>query len=106
MLTTAEVAAHLERITYLPGWTLAVRDGRHEGQHLTIGAVLPDAYHQGDLVTLDVHSALPPMRDLEALEEWLLWRLCRLQSHEVREWLRLDGVPVSDPHAPQADRDL
>jgi hypothetical protein len=33
VLTTAEVAAHLERLSYRPGWSFAVYDGRWEGQH-------------------------------------------------------------------------
>jgi hypothetical protein len=48
---------------------------------------------------------LPPMRDDAALLDWLLWRCCRIECHEAREWLRLDGKPWSDPHAEGADRD-
>jgi len=106
VLTTAEVAEHLATLTYRPGWSLTVYDGRWEGQHLVITAEVVDSYHPGQTTLLDVHSMLPPMRDGQALDEWLAWRLQRLECHESREFLRRDGRPIHDPHAPQADRDL
>lgn len=106
MLTTAEVAAHLAELTYRPGWSLAVYDGRWEGQHLVITAEVVDSTHPERTTLLDVHSMLPPMRDGQALDEWLAWRLGRIEMHEMREMLRRDGRPIFDPHAPHADRDL
>lgn len=106
MLTTAEIQEHLKRISYMPGWEITVYDGRWEGQHVVIRTVVPDSYNPGSDVVLDVHSMLPPMRDIDALEEWLAWRLCRLATHEVREFLRRDGKPIYDPHAEFAERDL
>jgi hypothetical protein len=29
----------------------------------------------------------------------------RIESHEAREFLKRDGLPIYDPHAPFADRD-
>jgi hypothetical protein len=54
---------------------------------------------------LDVHSMLPPMRDTIALEEWLAWRLGRLEVHEMREFLKRDGRVIFDPHGADADHD-
>jgi hypothetical protein len=106
VLTTAQVQAELERVTYKPGWTITCYDGRHEGQHLTIRADLPDACNPGDTVTIQVETALPPIPDVDYLHAWLIWRLCRIESHEAREFYRVDGKPVFDPHAPYAERDL
>lgn len=106
MMTTSEIQDHLSRITYKPGWELKIYDGRWEGQHLVITTVVPDSYHPGETVTLDVHSMLPPMRDGNALDEWLAWRLGRIEVHEMREFLRRDGRPIYDPHAEYAERDL
>lgn len=106
MLTTPEIQAHLWRLAYKPGWTFEAYDGRWEGQHIVIRTHVPDTYNEGQTVVLDVHSMLPPMRDTQALEEWLAWRLGRLEQHEMREFLKRDGEVIYDPHAPLADRDL
>lgn len=104
-LTTDQIRACLKRITYKPGYRFTVYDGQWEGQHLVITTAVPDAYHPDRTVTLDIHSPLPPMPDDAALHAWLMWRLWRIETHELREWFRVDGVPVSDPHAPGAARD-
>ncbi len=104
-LTTAQIAAELEKVSYKPGFRFTVYDGTWEGQHMVITTSVPDAYKPGEMTVLDVHSMLPPMRDREALWEWLAWRLGRIEIHEMREFLRVDGRPVFDPHAPFAERD-
>jgi hypothetical protein len=106
MLTTAEIQAELERVTFMPGWTITAYQGRWEGQHLQITTQVPDAYDPASTVTLDVHTFLPPIPDAEYLHDWITWRLARLAVHEVREFYRVDGKPAHDPHAPFADRDL
>lgn len=106
VLTTAQLAAVLDRVTYKPGWLFKVYDGRYEGQHVVITTCVPDAYNVGETVTLDVHSMLPPMRDEAAFLDWLLWRVSRIEIHECREFFRVDDAPHSDPHAELADRDL
>jgi hypothetical protein len=104
-LSTDQIRQHLERLTYKPGWSFRVYTGRFEGQHVTIETTVPNTYHEGKTVTLRIESALPPMRDTQALEDWLAWRVIRIESHEAREFLRKDGLPIYDPHAPFADRD-
>lgn len=106
MLITADLAQVLARVTYKPGWRFAVYDGRFEGQHLVITTQVLDAYDPDSTVTLDVHSMLPPMRDEQQFLDWLLWRVCRIETHEAREFLRVNGVSHNDPHAEYADRDL
>lgn len=105
-LSTAEIQAELERVSYKPGWTFTCYDGRWEGQHLAITVEVPDATRPGRTVTLDVHSSLPPIPDVPYLHTWLAWRLGRIENHEMREFLRVDGKAAFDPHAPFADRDL
>lgn len=107
MLTTAEIQAHLADFTYLPGWRFIVYDGEWEGQHLVITAQVLDSRHVEEEVytTLDVHSMLPPIPDTDYLNRWLVWRLARLAIHEVREFARVKGEVIFDPHAPDAERD-
>jgi hypothetical protein len=105
MLATAQIQDELSRVTYKEGWAITVYDGDWEGQHIVIRTAVPDAYHPGQTTTLDVHSALPPMPDVEYLHRWILWRICRIESHEAREFYRVDGRLVADPHAENAGRD-
>lgn len=106
MLTTTEIAAHLERLTYRKGWALRVYDGAWEGQHFVITTDVEDTYNPGQTTTLDVHSMLPPMPTTADLERWLAHRLGRIEIHEMREHLKRDGKPVFDPHAEHAGRDV
>lgn len=106
MLSTELLRTHLARITYKPGWSLELREGRWEGQHLVITTVVEDAFKPGEKVTLDVHSPIPHMHSFDQFDEWLMWRLWRIESHEMREWFKRDGKVVSSPHADGADRDL
>lgn len=105
MLSTRELQAHLERLSYKPGWEFIVYEGAWEGQHLAITVELPDSATDGT-ITLDVHSALPPMPSLNYFERWLCWRICRIETHEAREFFKRDGWSVFNPHAEFADRDL
>jgi hypothetical protein len=105
MLTTHEIQQHLRKLSYKENWTFSAYEGRYEGQHIVIRASVPDSYSDGTVV-LDVHSMLPPMRDKRHLEEWLLWRLARIEVHEAREFLKRNGRVLFDPHAPDADKDL
>ncbi len=105
MLTLAEIQAHLQRVKYLPGWSFQAREGRWEGHHLVIQANLENSYRPGEFLLLDIHSKIPPMRDTSQFDEWLVWRLCRIASHEVREWYKVDGKAPFDPHQEGSDRD-
>jgi hypothetical protein len=105
MLTTDEIRGWLARVTYKPGWFFTVYDGEWEGQHFVITALVPDAYNPGATTVLDVHSALPPIPNQEYLWHWITWRVGRVESHEMREFLRVEGDAIHDPHAPNAERD-
>lgn len=105
MLTVSELQEHVKKLTYKPGWNLRVYEGLFEGAHFVVRAVMEDSYHPGQKVTLDIHSMLPPMLDTDAFENWIIWRLGRIEVHEAREWFKRDGKPVFDPHAEYAERD-
>lgn len=86
-------------VTYRPGWRFEVYEDAYEGPHLRIRTDVEDAFHPGTMVELRIESPLPPnLRTADDVDEWVLWRLERIASHEVREWLRRDGVQVSNPH--------
>lgn len=105
MLTMAEIQRHLRLLSYKPGWSFEAYEGRWEGHHLVIRTEVEDTYRPGSTTVLDVHSMLPPMRDTGALEEWIAWRLARIEVHECREFFKRDGQVIFDPHAEFASRD-
>lgn len=88
--------------TYRPGWTFTVWQHRYEGLHVTIDADVDDAYHPGETVHLTIHAPLPPFRDEQDIEHWLLWRLTRIETHEASEFLRRSGRQIRNPHDEEA----
>lgn len=106
MLSTQDINEHLSKVTYKPGWSFKCYNGRWEGQHFVITTVVPDAYDPTKETTLDVHSALPPLDTTEQLDKWIMWRLGIIEIHEMREFYRVDGKVVADPHKEHANRDL
>ena len=104
-LTVPDLQALLDVVTYKPGWRFELYDGRMEGPHVAIWTQVLDAYDPETTTVLDVHSMLPPMRSAEQFYDWLLWRICRIETHEAREFLRVAGAVYDDPHADGADQD-
>jgi hypothetical protein len=106
VLTTLEIQEHLRHVTYKPGWSFTAYDGRWEGQHIIIDVVTPDAFNPGHDITLDVHTSLPPLDTIRELDRWLLWRLMRIESHELREWYKVDGKVIVNPHSDDGNHDV
>lgn len=99
-LTAADLRAALAAVTYRDGWSFTLAESRHEGPLLRITvAGEPDSRHPGATVDLGIDTYVPPFRDVPAFLDWLLWRLQRVASHEVREFLCYRGALISDPHA-------
>jgi hypothetical protein len=98
MLSTADINRELDRIAYKPGFTFKAYDDQWEGQKIRIQAEVPDAYNPDETVTLGIDSFLPPLLDEWEVRRWLMWRLLRIENHEAREFFRLDGNILWDPH--------
>jgi hypothetical protein len=103
MLTIDQMREALEHVTYKPGWRLTLFQHQWEGIWMAIRAELPDADWPTRTTVININTPVPPMRDIEGFYEWLAWRLARVEIHEMREFLRIDGVKYSDPHAPDAN---
>jgi hypothetical protein len=99
MIDYTALAGALSRVTYKPGWkfTPAVN---YEGLWVHIDAMVTNAYDPTGYTDLHIEAPLPAplINDERDLLEWLVWRLHRIESHEVREWLHFDGRRVLDPH--------
>jgi hypothetical protein len=103
VLTLDALRRQLERVTYRPGWSMHLYEPKFEGVWISIRAELPNAYRPDENTVINVRSAVPPMPTGQYFLEWLLWRILRIESHECREWFKVDGEPLYDPHAPDAN---
>lgn len=106
MLTLGEMQDRLGEMTYLPQYEMEIYQGRFEGAHFHLRASVPDYINKGEPTVLDIHSPLPAMESTDQLDNWVVDRLIRIASHEVREALQVDGKPIFNPHAEGADKDL
>jgi hypothetical protein len=73
---------------------------------LRVISVVPDSYNPGRKIEVVGKHAVPmwiaddPRRAIEAgeLGHWLQDTLMEMERHEMREWLKRDGVLHDDPH--------
>jgi hypothetical protein len=101
-LTTEQLRDELLAISYRKGWRLNVYDDPFEGQKLRVVAPeLPDSYDPDGTRTIDVgaDTFIPPMLTAEQFHWFIWWRLDRIERHEAREFLRVNGEVLFDPHA-------
>ena len=107
-LTRADVAAVLRGVTYRPGWSFLLDDDPYEGLVLWIRAKVENSYRPEEPWDLAIATfvPLPVLHTPQDFLDWLLWRCLRIESHECREWLRVHGKPISDPHAERVAPDL
>lgn len=106
MLTIQQIEDELKKITYRNGWKFFVYQGAWEGQHMRIEATVPDSVELGQDVSLKIETPIPPYNTIEDFHLWLMYRLIRIETHEAREWFKVDGIPVFYPHMDGADRDI
>jgi hypothetical protein len=104
MLSFEELRTELGRVTYKPGWRLLLYRHRFgEGIWLSILAEVPDSNNPTRTTVINVRAAVPPIPDAAYFHEWLNYRLDRVDNHERREFYRVDGAKLHDPHAPDAN---
>jgi hypothetical protein len=101
MLSGLEIQAHLESLTYKPGWAWELHHDPWEGYYIRFLIDVPDS-HGHQPMTLGISSWLPPMQNTDQLDLFMAWRIGRIESHESREFLKRAGRPVFDPHLPDA----
>jgi hypothetical protein len=47
----------------------------------------------------NVHVPVPPIVNAEHLHDFIMWRLARIETHEMREFYWVDGTIRDDPHS-------
>jgi hypothetical protein len=55
-----EIAAHVARFTYRPGWKLSIFADPWEGPVFRVVAKVPDTYNPGETTELRINSRMPP----------------------------------------------
>jgi hypothetical protein len=101
-LTTEQLRDELLAMSYRKGWRLNVYDDPFEGQKLrVVSAPLPDSCDPDGTRTIDIgaDTFIPPMLTAEQFHWFIWWRLDRIERHEAREVLRVNGEVLFDPHA-------
>lgn len=88
----------LPTVTYKPGYTVTLLE--HEDNITFIcQRLLPDV-DTGEPRYLTFTRTLPLERALDdhMLRWWIRENIIAMESHEINEWLHIDGVRVVDPH--------
>lgn len=98
-LSGPALAAEVERMTFMPGWELSVFLDPFEGPVFRVVAKVPNSYSD-EPVTLQINSRIPWQTSIEDFRLWCLWRCDQIMRHETREWFKIDGKPLYDPHDP------
>jgi hypothetical protein len=94
-----ELAAELAHYEYLqPGYKMSLYLDPFEGSCLYVVAMVPNGYKPTEQTQLRIRSLVPPCTSPTTFGHWLLWRLCQIATHEVRELLHYKGKPLVDPH--------
>jgi hypothetical protein len=102
-LTPEQIAAALPLYRYKPGWHVSCHEQPYdtfpyEGFCVDVRFEVPNAYHAQDMQVQNVHVPVPPIVDTEHLYDFLTWRLARLELHELREFVWVDGKIRDNPH--------
>ena len=104
MLTGDALHHQIGRRLYIPGWQLTVADSTWSGPWLRVLTATTNSRRPDEPIVLDIQSATPPQQAAYAFDQWMVWRLIEIASHETREWYRdTDGIPIFDPHHQHAN---
>ena len=99
VLTVTEIQEHLVRVTYKPGWTFeCYEDVVYNAPSVRICALVPDVNNPEETVTVVQKSICPYLVTVEEFDRWMIFRLEEMERRELREFYRVDGAPVDDPH--------
>lgn len=99
-----EAQALLKRITYKRDWTLELRDYNDFVSLCVTSCVVEDAtglvgLGPGDTTRINiVENQDIRLLDEQAFLMWIDYVVTKLELHESREWLKLDGKPMTPQH--------
>ncbi len=93
--------AMLASISYKPGWRFEVDEQQSNGYELTIrmSTKAHDAGGSGDLITLGRQDRIPVWCVDTGRFAHEVFRLVHdSELHEAKEWFKVNGVQLYDPH--------
>jgi hypothetical protein len=105
MLSIQTVEIELDKVSYKPGWSFLLYETPWEGWWISIRFEPVDAYHLADTQPQNVRTPLPPFQTLQQFHTWLMWRIGRMEIHEMREFYRVSGEVYDDPHIEDANHE-
>lgn len=98
----------LARWSYKPGWSMhiAPNPGPWEAGILNVRYQAPDSRNPSSTIAIGGSEvvSLGVIEGEVPFGVWLESALMRVERHELREWLRRDGLLYDDPHVPPAQR--
>jgi hypothetical protein len=108
--------AEVRRWSYKPNWWLWIEGGSHDGWSATLYlralARVPNSYDPSTVIEISAKYAVPHALREDPLEHiasghfaiWFMDSIRSMEDHEMREWLKRDGVLHDDPHATEKAR--
>ncbi|ORA23392.1 hypothetical protein [Mycobacterium aquaticum] len=89
--------SELARITYKPGWEFTLYD---TGGELQLAVVTPEVpcSRGGPPIRVGAPTTIPPTRTRTEFHAFVRAAIDTVESHEIDEWLKVDGHPMNDPH--------
>lgn len=101
-LNYEQVKAIVSRVTYRPGWTFTMHGALPvpSSPHMTIDGPIVDARDHSQTTRVGWRVAVPMnFRSETEVMDWIAYCVQRVEIHESREFLMLDGKTWDDPHA-------
>lgn len=93
-MSAEHLRALLRMFTYRPDWKFTIHEDR-----LLIRAIVIDTDNHQRLISLSFETFIPDMvKDDFDWPRWLLHAIMEVEDHEAREFFKIDGVKVFDPH--------
>lgn len=107
MPSYSKLADLISRISYKPGWKFELRRETFlysvTSSMLIITATVKDSRNPENTVEFVMQRMVPEyLTDQELFLKWVKHTLMECEIHEMREFFRLDGELVDDPHAVKA----
>jgi hypothetical protein len=107
MLTVYDCQLLLENVTYRPGWAFTIKEHIFHGPQLVIDVETENTVRPGETIVLNIRSLMPDCFDTpDAFYRWLFWRIRQAEIHEAREWFKVTGKMIFDPHDPEDERNV
>jgi hypothetical protein len=98
MWSSKDIADYLDTVEYRDNFKFEVHDTDWEGPFIRILIKDKDNFNPDKEIDLGMNSFVC-VSSAEEMDRWLVNRLIRIESHEVRERFKRNGKVIFNPHA-------